>query len=186
MNDVVFIPVGINYDWVIEDTTLIKEWKKRKEKSRISDHFFSLMKIVGKGPLVLIINIFRYMTGNLKNHGYASVSFGDPVSISDFLKKQKQDIFKLDRRERLAIVKEFADTLLARIGKVVPVTPLCLTAMAIYLLKETNRWIHRVSCRQHPDHSTSSGWSFLRSPVQLLNLFSYTHGMLQWHDRQPP
>ncbi len=136
MNDVVFVPVGINYDWVIEDTTLIKEWKKRKEKSRISDHFFSLLKIVGKGPLVLIINLFRYMTGNLKNHGYASVSFGDPISISAFLEKQKQDIFKLDRRERLAVVKEFANNLQAHIGKVVPVTPLCLTAMAIFLLKE--------------------------------------------------
>ncbi len=136
--DVIFVPVGINYDWVLEDSALIKEWKTNVEKSGIGDNLTSLIRITLKGPFTVFKNIIRYATGRLKNHGYASVSFGDPVSVSKFLNKQKKDFFKLARHDRLAVVKEFADLLLWKIGEVLPVTPVSLTARAILLLKKNS------------------------------------------------
>ncbi|MGC9324866.1 MAG: 1-acyl-sn-glycerol-3-phosphate acyltransferase [Desulfomonilia bacterium] len=129
--ELVFVPAAINYDWVLEDRTLMQEWRKGKEKSGFRDHAVSLARIVVKGPLTLIANSARYMARRLKNHGYASVSFGDPVLLSDFLVRQSQDLFHIDRYDRLAYVQAFGDTLLERIGKVIPVTPVCITAQAL-------------------------------------------------------
>lgn len=134
--DIIFIPVGINYDWVLEDRSLIQEWKHKKEKSGFKDNLLSLIRISLKGPLLVLINLFRLLTGKLKQHGYASVSFGDPVPVSKFLKSQKGDIFKLERYDRLSRVKIFADKLLEQIGDVIPVTPVCLTAKALTLMKK--------------------------------------------------
>ncbi|HPB83627.1 MAG TPA: hypothetical protein PK200_16415, partial [Spirochaetota bacterium] len=69
-------------------------------------------------------------------HGYASVSFGDPVFLSDFLKTQDVDIFTLERHERLARVQEFADGMLRRIGEKIPVTPMCITARALISMEK--------------------------------------------------
>jgi glycerol-3-phosphate O-acyltransferase len=132
-NDIVFIPVGINYDWVLEDRVLIKEWKEQKEKTGFGENIRSLVRIVLKTPFIMLFNFIRYLTGRLKQHGYASVSFGDPVPVSEFLKINK-NFFKLKRNDRLAVVKEFADSLLMKIGDVVPVTPVCLTSKAILML----------------------------------------------------
>lgn len=128
--EIVFVPVGINYDWVLEDRVLIQEWKNNKERSGLRDNVSSLIRISIRGPYIILANFIRYATGRLKEHGYASVSFGDPVPVSRFLKKHP-DFFKLDKYARLVTIKGFADELLKDIGGVVPVTPVCLAARAI-------------------------------------------------------
>ncbi len=132
-NEIVFVPVGINYDWVLEDRVLINEWKEHKEKTGFRENMRSLFRIIIKTPVIILSNMVRYMTGRLRRHGYASVSFGDPVKISEFLNKHK-NFFKLKRQERLSLVKGFADNLLEHIGEVVPVTPVCLTCKAMMLI----------------------------------------------------
>jgi len=129
--ELVFVPAAINYDWVLEDRTLVQEWKKGKEKSGFKDHASSLLRILLKGPATLGTNLARYFTRRLKHHGYASVSFGDPVFLSDFITQQKEDIFQLDRHDRLSRIQTFADGLLERIGDTIPVTPVCITAHAL-------------------------------------------------------
>lgn len=126
--ELIFVPAAINYDWVLEDRSLIREWKEGKEKSGFMDNLSSLARIMGKVPFLLFINLFRYLSGRLKQHGYASVSFGDPVFLSDFLKTEGKDIFALDRYERLDRVQHFADSLLVRIGSSIPVTPVCIVS----------------------------------------------------------
>jgi glycerol-3-phosphate O-acyltransferase len=132
-NEIVFVPVGINYDWVLEDRVLIKDWKEHKEKTGVRENIRSLFRIVLRIPFIILFNFIRYITGRLKQHGYASVSFGDPMPVSEFLKKHK-NFFKLNRHHRLSVVKELADNLLEKIGDVVPVTPVCLTSKAILMI----------------------------------------------------
>ncbi len=129
--ELVFVPAAINYDWVLEDRNLIAEWKKSREKSGFKENLSSLIRILIKGPLLMIVNLTRYMTGRLRHHGYASVSFGEPVFLSDFLKKQKTDLFTMDRTRRLARIQKFADMLMKHIGTVIPVTPVCLVSAAL-------------------------------------------------------
>ena len=132
--EIVFVPAAINYDWVLEDKTLIQEMGRGKERSGFRDHASSLLRMLFKGPLLFLRNLLRYATGRLKQHGYASVSFGDPVFLSGFLKRQARDIFELDRYSRLERVQAFADDLIERIGKAIPVTPVAITARAILTL----------------------------------------------------
>jgi glycerol-3-phosphate O-acyltransferase len=133
--DLVFVPAAINYDWILEDSTLIQEWKAGKEKSSFKDNLASLARIIGKGPFLIVINLVRYLSGQLKHHGYASVSFGDPVFLSDFLQTEEKDIFTLERYARLDRVQEFADQLMVRIGSAMPATPVSLVSRALLSLK---------------------------------------------------
>jgi len=133
--ELVFVPASISYDWILEDRSLIAEWKSGKEKSGFRSNLTSLVRIISKSPFMLGINLVRYLTGRLKQHGYASVSFGEPVFLSDFLKEQEQDIFTLERHDRLGRVQDFADRLLKRIGSTMPVTPVCLVSHALISFK---------------------------------------------------
>ncbi len=136
--DIVFIPVGINYDWVLEDKNLVSEWKNKKFKSGFKDHLLSLFKILLNTPVIIITNIFRLISGKLKQHGYASVSFGDPVSVSAFLKKQNPRLLNIGREKRLAVIKKFAARLMNQIGEIIPVTPVSITSRAILNIKKEN------------------------------------------------
>ncbi len=129
--DIVFVPVGINYDWVLEDRILIREWKEKKEKSGFKDNMSSLGRILMKGPLLLFINSARILTGRVKHHGYASVSFGDPVSVNAFIKNEKTEFIHYDRKRREKYIRKFAERIMDRVGKIIPVTPVSLTARAL-------------------------------------------------------
>ncbi len=135
--ELVFVPASINYDWVLEDNILVREWKEGKKKKRgFGQNIISLTRLVVRTPVLLGINTLRLMTRRLKEHGTASVSFGDPVFLSELLKKEKEDIFSLERHERLSRVNHYAERLLDRIGEVMPVTPLCLSAHSALALEK--------------------------------------------------
>lgn len=140
--DIVFVPVGINYDWVLEDSILIREWKNRKEKTGFKDNMTSLIRIMLKGPLLLFINSARLITGKVKHHGYASVSFGDPVSVESFIKSEKSEFLHYDRKRREKYIRKFAAGLMERVGNIVPVTPVTLTARALLSAGEETMTIH--------------------------------------------
>ena len=129
--ELVFVPASINYDWVLEDNVLVQEWQKGRKKSGPIEKAGSLFRITVRGPVMVMRNITRYFTGRLKHHGYASVSFSDPVFLSDLLKKEKTDIFRMERYDRLSRVQGFADSLLHSIGQVIPVTPVCLLSFVL-------------------------------------------------------
>jgi glycerol-3-phosphate O-acyltransferase len=134
--DIVFVPVGINYDWVLEDKILIREWKEKKEKTGFKDNIASFIRILVKGPLLLFINSGRILTGRVKHHGYASVSFGDPVSVNAFIKNEKHDFLHYDRKRREKYVGKFAAQIMEKIGNIIPVTPVSLTASALLSKKD--------------------------------------------------
>jgi glycerol-3-phosphate O-acyltransferase len=132
--ELIFVPAAINYDWILEDTSLIQEWKVGKEKTGFGENMASLVKIVVKSPLLFLLNLARYLSGRLRNHGYASVSFGNPVACSDLLREEGEDILQLERHERLERVQKIADKLLDRIGSAMPVTPVSLVSRALLSL----------------------------------------------------
>ena len=106
--DVVFIPVALNYDRVFEDRILVEAGTKgeRRFRARISVVAFYVMRLG-----------WRWLTRRYHRFGYASVSFGAPVSLAGFR-----------GAERAVDVEALADELMARIGEVVPVLPVPLAA----------------------------------------------------------
>ena len=108
--DVVFIPVAINYDRVLEDYMLIGASQRGDRR------FPASMKIVSK---FLVTQFWLRMTGRYNKFGYAAASFGEPLSMHSFAKDNTAD------------VESVANELMTRIGNVVPILPVPLVARVL-------------------------------------------------------
>ncbi|MGB0959972.1 MAG: 1-acyl-sn-glycerol-3-phosphate acyltransferase [Halocynthiibacter sp.] len=106
--DVVFVPVAVNYDRVLEDRVLIEAAELGERKFKF--HIFAMLGFIGR-------QIKFKLMGRYHRFGYAAVSFGNPLSVNAF-----QAANPNLRNE--AIGRE----LMTRIKDVVPVLPVPLVA----------------------------------------------------------
>lgn len=113
--DIVFIPVGINYDRVLEDRTLLRYSKKLPRRSL----FYTLAKTFS----FFFKNCWQALLGRRYRYGYACVNFGEPVSLRTWLLEQDGGV---DRP--LEDVKPLAEDLMKRIGRITPILPVALVA----------------------------------------------------------
>lgn len=118
--DVVFVPIGMNYDRVLEDRTLLREYENAPKRGRIAS-LGTLFGFLGK-HLGLILR------GKWHRFGYACVNFGAPVSARDWLTAKNIDPRKLAEEPRKQMVAELAHTLMRDIGNLVPILPAPLCA----------------------------------------------------------
>ncbi|MGV6811796.1 MAG: 1-acyl-sn-glycerol-3-phosphate acyltransferase [Brevirhabdus sp.] len=109
--DVVFVPIGLSYDRVLEDRVLLAA--AAKEERRFG---FSPLRAVR----FVLRQAWRRLTGRLYRMGYASVSFGEPLSLGQFLAEPRDD-------PNAAL----GDALMGRIRRVVPVLPVPLVASVL-------------------------------------------------------
>lgn len=129
--DIVFIPVGINYDRVIEDRTLIRRLDKNVEKRSV---WFVLKTTVS----FILKNASLSRKNRWRRFGYASVNFGEPVSAKEYCDVNGVDFSSLDRDDRFVRVKSLADSIMSNITKVIPIVPTALVSEV--LLKNMKEW----------------------------------------------
>ncbi len=110
--DIVFIPVGINYDRVIEDRSLLRSAEQLPPDSLA----FSLRTLFAYTGKIL----WQSMRGKRYRNGYACVNFGEPVSLRDWMKSQNLARGDLDD------VGPLADHLMQRVGNITPILPVAL------------------------------------------------------------
>jgi glycerol-3-phosphate O-acyltransferase len=82
-------------------------------------------------------NAGRIVFRRWKRYGRAAVTIGDPVSLKPWFEEQDatgEGIFDIPRHERLAKVQGLCDEMMARIGAIIPVTPVTLACAAIQSL----------------------------------------------------
>jgi glycerol-3-phosphate O-acyltransferase len=125
--DLVFVPLGLNYDRVLEDRTLLHEGKK---PARATAALRTLSFVAHNLMLMLRSEWHRF--------GYACVSFGTPLSLASWCQARGVDPRALPREQRFARVEELAGALMERIGAVVPVVPVALVATV--LREQPRRW----------------------------------------------
>lgn len=119
--DIVFIPVGVNYDRVLEDRSLLLAVDPDvKKKSRLA--------VIKTTSFFIIRNLWLMLRGGWYRFGYAVVNFGTPVSMQKYMKKHNIDFRSLDRKARIKAVELLAQDLMEAAGKVVPVVPVPLIA----------------------------------------------------------
>ena len=127
--DVVFIPVGLNYDRVMEDRILTS----RREKEVTGRNFrVSLMSILGVFRQIIWLRI----KGKLFRAGYAVASFGTPISLKTYLEDHKLNLRKLDETERFGEIEIFGQKLIEAIGAVIPAVPVALVSTVVLDLGE--------------------------------------------------
>lgn len=134
--DLVFIPVGINYDRVVEDSSLVRELSglpRRKLRVHFRRSSFWLLGLMFRGAL-----------GRFYRFGYAIANFGPPLSIGDLT--GGADIWGMDWEERKPIMDRVAHKLLEAVAEQVPITPV---AMVAWCWTQMNRQsVSRVALRQ--------------------------------------
>ena len=107
--DVTFVPVGLNYDRVLEDRVLT-------EGGGAGRFRFSPFVLAG---FLARLSWLR-LTGRMHRFGYACVSFGAPLSLAAF--SQGRDA---------PDIEALGEELMERVGAVVPVLPVSLVATVV-------------------------------------------------------
>lgn len=132
---IVFVPVGLNFDRVLEDHILVAETKRGPPSRR--EQLRSMWRLLVVGPARLLAGAARLATGRLHRFGYASLAVGEPVSLDAFARSRgltARTLAALPKEERRPLVKAFADEMMQRIAKVTPATPVPLTCAALLRL----------------------------------------------------
>jgi glycerol-3-phosphate O-acyltransferase len=119
--DLVFVPVGVNYDRVLEDRTLILDRSPAQGRSTPRDTLSGTLRFVRQ-------NLRLLLTNDWHRFGYACVSFGSPLSTKAWLNSRSLDLMAASREDRFAAVEALAQELMARIGRIVPVLPVSLVS----------------------------------------------------------
>lgn len=122
--DLVFIPVGINYDRVFEDRSLFT----RRDPGAPRTGLLHSLRVIGA---YLGRQLMRRLRGRSYRNGYACVNFGAPVSMRERAQRSGVDFRQLDEAARHAAVAQVGEALMARIGQIVPVLPVPLVATVL-------------------------------------------------------
>ncbi|QDZ01361.1 glycerol-3-phosphate acyltransferase [Nitratireductor mangrovi] len=130
--DVVFVPVGLNYDRVIEDRVLTAGAEKE-----ISGRDFRVRLPALAG---FVWNLVRLrLQGRLYRFGYACVSFGKPVSLAHWQKREQVDFTTADREALFVGIEKLGDDLIEAIAAIVPALPVALASHVF--LESGERWM---------------------------------------------
>jgi glycerol-3-phosphate O-acyltransferase len=122
--ELIFIPVAINYDRVLEDRALVAEARdERKRQGKPA----MLQRVLG----ILFGNALKFARSEIRKNGIAAVRFGEPLSFDEWHAALDVDIFSLPKDERRAHIADLCNQLVSRIAERIPATPLCLVAKVL-------------------------------------------------------
>ncbi|MBP1772275.1 MAG: glycerol-3-phosphate acyltransferase [Holophagaceae bacterium] len=122
--DLVFIPVGINYDRVVEDSNLVREAQGKPRRSPLA--------LLRRTSLWLLGLAWRSATGRFHRFGYAVANFGTPIHVKAAL--EGADLGTMDWEARRPLLEAFADSLVRAVGAEVPITPVAAVAWVYHSL----------------------------------------------------
>jgi glycerol-3-phosphate O-acyltransferase len=146
--DLVFVPLGINYDRVLEDRSLLASLEG---------------KTAGRGTIArnllgfVFQNLVLVLRSQWHRFGYACVNFGSPVSMRDYCGARAIDFQSLSGEARKSAVAALGKDLMAAVGRIVPVVPVALMAQVfskadaplseLELKAEVGRLLERLQAR---------------------------------------
>lgn len=114
VRDIVFIPVGINYDRVIEDRSLLRD-KQNLPRRSLWHSLSTAARYSGR-------IIWQSLCGKRYRNGYACANFGKPVSLRGWMQERQLTAGQLKD------VSPLANDLMGRIGAITPILPVALVA----------------------------------------------------------
>ena len=128
--DLVFIPVGLNFDRVLEDRTLIRDLEPGTAPRGLVRRVRTALGFVAHQiRLVLERRWYRF--------GYACVNFGSPISMRAYVEGRGIDFRTLDGKTRFDAIERLGEELMRAIAAAVPV--LAVPLVASVFVRETDR-----------------------------------------------
>jgi glycerol-3-phosphate O-acyltransferase len=130
--DLVFVPLGLNYDRVLEDRTqLLAGDAQAPKRSRTSTLARTLRFVSQQAVLMLRSRWYKL--------GYACVNFGTPVSVRAWCATRGVDFASLPKEARQLEVAALGRHLMDQVGALIPVLPVPLVA-TVLLREPTRSW----------------------------------------------
>ncbi len=118
-HDIVFVPVALNYDRVLEDRTLLRSLDTRGAAARRPGSPRAPRWPSGSSQVGLMLR------GQWFRFGYACVNFGGLISARDWLaadgKAGGGDLPRLDKDQRFEVIGRLANDVMGEIARLVPV-----------------------------------------------------------------
>jgi glycerol-3-phosphate O-acyltransferase len=124
--DLVFVPVGLNYDRVLEDRTQLlgaDDAPSASKRGGFGAAAKTLKFIGSQAWLALRSRWHRF--------GYACVNFGAPVSVRSWQREHGLQFAALDKADRQAAVARFGRGLMDEVGRLIPVLPVPLVCSVL-------------------------------------------------------
>ena len=119
--DLVFVPVGINYDRVLEDRLLVHELDPESDPYPRTHVVATFLRfVVRQAALMLRRRWYRF--------GYACVNFGSPISMRAYVRRHGVDFRAMDPAARFDAVERLGGELLDAVASAIPVVPVPLVA----------------------------------------------------------
>ncbi len=122
--DLVFVPVGVNYDRVFEDRTLLLTANPPAARRTGLAAAATTVSFLGH-------NLWLMARRGWHRFGYAVVNFGTPISIREYAGNRGIDFSGLGKDARIEKVKILADELMAEVARVIPVVPVALVSAVL-------------------------------------------------------
>jgi glycerol-3-phosphate O-acyltransferase len=121
--NIVFVPVGINYDRVLEDQNLLA-WDNKEDRPSTKQYLVRIWQFLRQ-------NLFAGSRQRWQRYGYASVNFGVPLSMREYCEARDIEFDHLSKEERIPQVAELADLLMDSVRYVIPIIPVPVIAAAM-------------------------------------------------------
>ncbi len=130
--DIVFIPVGINYDRTFEDRSFLLELDPEAPRARAGKAFWTTVRFVARNLRLMARNRWH-------RFGYACVNFGSPISLKDYIRDRRIDFRSLAKEERFEEIGILGRALMDAIARVIPVVPVSLAA-TVFVREPERSW----------------------------------------------
>lgn len=145
--DVVFVPVAVNYDRVLEDRTLLLDREPGPQGSGAVRAVATTVGFVSR-------QIWLMARQKWHRFGYACVNFGSPVSLKAYLERTGIHFQPLPKEKRFDEVRRFAHHLMDQVAELIPVLPVALVATV--LLRQPDRSFSELELKAEAQSSMDS------------------------------
>jgi glycerol-3-phosphate O-acyltransferase len=128
-----FVPVGINFDRVLEDEVLVRETVAGDHPLRrrtVAQKARRLLALAGRAVSTAPVALARIVLRRPRRHGVCAIQFGAPIVFDDWAAANPHALRLEDRHARWEALRPFGDTLMHGIAAVVPATPVPLACSA--------------------------------------------------------
>ncbi len=120
-HDLVFVPLGINYDRVLEDRSLLRALDPNAPR-------VGRARVLWNTLVFAAHNLRLMLKSGWHRFGYACVNFGSPISMRTYCRERGVDFQKLSGEARRRETAALGAHLMEAVGRVVPVVPVPLMA----------------------------------------------------------
>lgn len=127
--DIIFVPVGTNFDRVVEQRTLIAN-VDTDYRGRGAGF------VLGSTFVFVCRQIWHKLTRQRQGFGMAVANFGEPLSLRDWSKRNDVSLASLEQDQLFAAVGALGTELHNRIVNTIPVLPVPLLAMVLLTTDE--------------------------------------------------